>query len=197
VIFDTAPTGHTLRLLSLPEIMMAWTGGMLRHEARSSKLGSIMTRLGGGRTHGDDFGVIDTQADHAPGSRAAQITDILQARQQKLRRARELLLDATATAFLLALNPDRLSTLESRKAVESLERGHIPVAAVIVNRVLPADAAGGDFLEARRRQEAPYLEQIAREFAHLPRVVLPLSEEDVHGVEALRRTGEQLLKDVQ
>ncbi|MGE0041255.1 MAG: ArsA family ATPase [Vicinamibacterales bacterium] len=193
VIFDTAPTGHTLRLLSLPEIMMAWTDGLLRHEARSSKLGSLVTRLGGAPRHGDDFGVIDTPADHEPGSRAARINEVLLTRQRKLRRARELLLDATATAFLLVLNPDRLSTLESRKAIESLRRASVPVAAVVVNRVLPAEAGGGEFLEARRRQEAPYLRQIEQEFAELPRVVLPLSKEDVHGVDALRRTGEQLI----
>ncbi|MGE3273894.1 MAG: ArsA family ATPase [Vicinamibacterales bacterium] len=192
VIFDTAPTGHTLRLLSLPEIMMAWTDGMLQHDARAARFGSLLSRLGGGRARGDDFGVIDSQADYEPGSRAARINDILLARQRKLRKAREMLLDEAQTAFFLVLNPDRLSTLESRKAVEQLGRAKVPLAAVIVNRILPEEA-GGSFLEARRRQEAPYLMQIDREFAELPRVRLGLSQEDVHGVEALRRTGAALL----
>jgi arsenite/tail-anchored protein-transporting ATPase len=188
VMFDTAPTGHTLRLLSLPEIMSAWTDGLLRHQDRSSKLGSMLARLGGGRVGGDELSLLDTPADHEEGSRAARLTEVLRARQRKLRGARELLLDADTTAFLLVLNPDRLSILESQKAVQSLERVHVPMAAAIVNRVL-AEEGGGPFLEARRRQEAAYLLDIEHAFAGLPRRIVPLRAEDVHGVGALHQLG--------
>ena len=50
LIFDTAPTGHTLRLLSLPEIMAAWTDGLLKHQEHASKLGQALERLGGRRS---------------------------------------------------------------------------------------------------------------------------------------------------
>ena len=89
---------------------------------------------------------------------------------------------------LLVLNPDRLSVLESRKALRSLEQAHIPVAAVIVNRVL-REEPDGVFVGARRQQEAPYRLEIEQVFAHLPRTVVPLMPVDVHGVEPLRRFG--------
>ena len=187
LIFDTAPTGHTLRLLSLPEIMSAWTDGLLRHQERSSKLGAMLRRLGGGRVTGDELSLVETPADYEEGSRAARLNELLLARQRKLRRARDLLLDGDVTAFLLVLNPDRLSILESQKAVQSLERAHVPLASAIVNRVLPDE--GGTFLEARRRQEAAYLREIERVFAGLPRRLVPLRAEDVHGVDALRQLG--------
>jgi arsenite-transporting ATPase len=191
VLFDTAPTGHTLRLLSLPEIMMAWTEGLLRHRERSSRLSSVLKRLGGGAAQGDELSMIDAPADHHPESRAAKLQAILQARQRKLRTARDILLDAGKTAFVLVLNPDKLSILESRKALDSLERAHVPVAAVVVNRVLP-DEAEGAFLEARRRQEAPHRQEIERQFGHLPRIVVPLLPDDVTGLDALRRLGRLL-----
>jgi arsenite-transporting ATPase len=192
VVFDTAPTGHTLRLLSLPEIMMAWTDGLLQHQERSSKLSSVLKRFGGGAAGGDELSIIDAPADHHAGSRAERLNEILLARRRKLRIARELLLDGEATAFILVLNPDKLSILESRKALESLEHVHVPVAALVVNRVLPQEA-GGAFLEARRRQEAPYLAEIERVFAGLPRRFLPLLPDDVHGLDALRRVGTMLI----
>jgi arsenite-transporting ATPase len=190
VVFDTAPTGHTLRLLALPEIMAAWTDGLLRHDERATRLSSLVRRFGGPRR--DDVSLVGAGAGgHPEGTRAARLTEILRRRQAKLRAARERLLDPAATAFILVLNPDRLSILESRKALASLERAGIPVAAVVVNRVLPDDA-GGAFLEARRRQEEPYRRQIEEAFAGLPRLVVPLLPADVHGIEALRRFGERL-----
>ena len=191
VIFDTAPTGHTLRLLSLPEIMTAWTDGLLRHDERASRLSSVLRRFGGGPKGDDLLMAGGAPAGHAEDSRAARLTEILRVRQAKLRRARDLLLDPAATAFILVLNPDRLSILESRKALASLEGARVPVLGVVVNRVLPPDA-DGDFLAARRRQEAPYIEEIDRAFAHLPRLAVPLLPGDVHGIEALRTLGRRL-----
>jgi arsenite-transporting ATPase len=78
IIFDTAPTGHTLRLLSLPEIMSAWTDGLLKHRERSDKLGEVFGRLGGKRSpaKGDDLSYL---AEDAPGEndRDSRIRQIL------------------------------------------------------------------------------------------------------------------------
>ena len=135
--------------------------------------------------------LIDGAPDSPEDSRSARINQILLRRRRKFVRAREWLLDTTATAFLLVLNPDKLSILESRKALDLLEQFHVPVSAVVVNRILP-DEADGEFLRARRLQEEKYRSEIDREFARLPRIVLPLLPHDVYGRETLRRLGQML-----
>lgn len=193
VVFDTAPSGHTVRLLTLPEVMATWMDGLLRHRERSSRLGAMLGHLGGGRVQGDDLSLIDQAADHAPDSPEARVTALLQARRRTFVRARERLLDTERTAFLLVVNPDRLSLLESRRIVNTLKRFDLPVAALIVNRVLPETAdASGAFFEDRRNQEQAYLREIASAFASLPQVVIPLRPRDVHGLEALREVGTHL-----
>jgi len=187
-IFDTAPTGHTLRLLTLPEVMAAWTDGLLRHRQRSGRFASTLRHLGGGRVKGDEFGVIDQPEDHEEGSVEAKVNDILTTRRRLFIGARERLLDRQVSVFLLVLNPDKLSILESQKAVEVLARFDVPIAGLIVNRVLPGEASG-EFIEARRKQEAEYLEMIDREFARYPRLRIPLLPYDVNGLEALQRVG--------
>ena len=192
IVFDTAPTGHTVRLLSLSEVMAAWTDGLLGHRGRAQRLGSALRHLGGGRVKGDDLSLVDAAADYDENSREQELNDLLLARRRKFIRAREQLLDQQQSAFVLVLNPDRLSVLESVKANDTLRRVSIPVRAVIVNRVLPAEATG-DFLDARRRQEGPHLQEIDRVFAHLPRMRVPLLPDDIHGIDALQQLSELLL----
>ena len=191
IVFDTAPTGHTVRLLSLPDIMAAWTDGLLGHRERSARLGAALRHLGGGRVRGDELSRLEAAADHEPGSRDAQLDDLLQARRRKFIRAREQLLDRSRTAFISVLNPDRLSLLETVRAHDVLGRFSIPVRAVVVNRVLPDDAEG-EFLAARRRQEVRHLEEIERAFAGIPRVRIPLLPGDVHDLDTLRALGRRI-----
>ena len=196
VIFDTAPSGHTVRLLSLPEVMGAWTDGLLQHRKRSDRLSSALRHLGGGRVKGDDLSLIDSAADYEAGSREARLNDVLQARRRTFLVARERMVDTTVTAFLLVLNADKLSILESGKIRALLARFDLPVAAVIVNRLLP-DEAGGDFFRARREQEIVYRREIDEMFDDLPRIAVPLLSHDVHGLETLRQMGRLLIGEHQ
>jgi len=193
VVFDTAPTGHTLRLLSLPDIMMAWTEGLLRHNQRSSDLSAKLKLFNANLQSEDQTLLGDVPFEYSGSTRETRITDILRSRQRKLRRASDLLLDRSASAFILVLNPDKLSLLESQKAVAALEQVHVPIEAVVVNRVMPDDADGG-FVDARRRQESIYRNAIDRAFSNLHRRILPLLSDDVIGIDALRHMGQLLTK---
>jgi len=191
VVFDTAPTGQTLRLLSLPEIMAAWTDGLIRHREKSDEMGNVLGRMGGGgaRRGGDDLSHFDQTHEPESGDpRFAQLRETLLKRRRTFGRARRLLLDEGSTAFVLVLIPERLPVLETRRAVEALERFHVPVVGLVVNRVLPEGPLGA-FLEERRRQEGQYLEQIRRDFATFPTVQVPLFSKDVGGLDALREVG--------
>lgn len=188
VIFDTAPSGHTVRLLSLPEVMGAWMDGLLRRREHAGRLSATLRHLGGGRAGGDELALIDEPRDQPPDSRDARIQDRLQARRRIFLAARERLVDAAETAFLLVLNADKLSILESRRAAALLERFNVGVWGVVVNRLLPDDAEGA-FLDARRAQERVHRAEIERAFGRLPRAAVPLLASDVRGAAALRRIG--------
>ena len=149
VVFDTAPSGHTVRLLSLPEVMSAWMDGLLRHRERSSRLGAMLGHLGGKPGQGDDLSLIDARADHPRDSPESRINDVLQARRRKFIVARERLLDAAGTAFMLVVNPDRLAILESRRVVDMLARFDLP--RVVAHRQPRPAGHRGCFRRVRRR----------------------------------------------
>ena len=193
VIFDTAPTGHTLRLLSLPEIMAAWTDGLLRSRERSDALGRAVERLDRRREgKGDQLSWFDDAEESDGDERTRRIREVLLERRRRFSHARRLLLDPAETAFVLVLVPEKLPILESEKARDVLRAHRVPIAGVVVNRVLPASPLG-DFLERRRGQEQEYLARIDRGFADLPRIRVPLLARDVQGVDSLREVGAHLL----
>ena len=196
IIFDTAPTGHTLRLLALPEIMAAWTTGLLKSRERSDSLGKAVDRLRGReQASGDELAWFDDVKEEVTDERTQKIQEVLLERQRRFSKARRLLLDPEITAFILVLIPEKLPILESEKTHAVLRQHKIPVAGLVVNRTLPNNQALGEFLESRRSQEAEYLGQIDRTFSKLPQVRIPLLSRDVQGIDALREIAQHLLID--
>ncbi|MEC9242876.1 MAG: ArsA family ATPase [Gemmatimonadota bacterium] len=195
LIFDTAPSGHTIRLLSLPEVLGAWSDGMLGHRDRSRKLGELLNVFGRDHSREDEFGMIGGSKEEPDDSRDGRIQDILLTRRRKFHRARELLTDPAITAFLLVINAERLPILESKKTLNLLDRFNIPVTGMIVNRLLPPEA-DGEFLRERRLQEDEYRAEIDQTFAGLRRIYLNLLPHDVHGLETLRKIGKAIMEQL-
>jgi arsenite-transporting ATPase len=195
LIFDTAPSGHTIRLLSLPELMAAWTDGMLGHRDRSKRLGELLKLFGSKHLKEDELGMMDGPQDEPDDGRDSQIQDILLNRRRKFHRARELLTDPAVTAFLPVLTAERLPILESEKTLDLLKKFDVPVAGMIVNRLIPPDAEG-EFLRERRLQEDEYRKEIDQTFSELQRVYLPLLSHDVHGVDTLRKIGKTIVQQL-
>lgn len=164
LIFDTAPTGHTIRLLSLPELMGIWIEGMLE---KRNKTNENYTQLLNDGEPVDD-----------------PIYDVLKTRQKRFKQARDVLLDGHKTGFVFVLNPERLPILETKKAIQLLDKYHLHVRTLIVNKVLPEEA-DGEFLTQRKAHEKQYLEQIEETFPDKHLLYVPLFSRDITTKEQL------------
>lgn len=187
LIFDTAPTGHTLRLLTLPEAMAAWTQGMLKHDQKSQALSGVLAHLAPKAGKDIDNPLADPQelATAQMSERSKGITETLLNRQRLFQRTRRMLKDSEQTALLFVLTPEKLPILETERAVKALADERLPLAGIIINRVLPAHA-DGEFLAHRRAQEQQHLGEIEHLFSKLPRFTVPLQATDIQGIEALK-----------
>nr|WP_181691701.1 TRC40/GET3/ArsA family transport-energizing ATPase [Natronomonas sp. LN261] len=117
VVVDTAPTGHTLRLLELPEVMDSMLGRLLSmRESVSGMVGNI-----GGLFGGDDSAEAGTES--------------LTALSERIERLRAALEDPERTDFRVVMIPEEMSVTESGRLIERLEGFGIPVGTVVVNRV--------------------------------------------------------------
>lgn len=177
IIFDTAPTGHTLRLLTLPENMSIWMSGLISRRKKVNALGKMWRNVAGAAAGSDT-------------AKPDPVLDALHERKHRFERAREVMTDPEQTGFVFVIVPERLPILETERAVATLAKYQIPVGAIIVNRVLPA--IDEPFLARRRERESGYLDTIADTFKGVPLFRLPLLDSDVVGIAGLRSLADLL-----
>jgi arsenite-transporting ATPase len=160
IIFDTAPTGHTLRLLSLPELLGGWLDKLIEKREKAVKLLQIANRD------------VKKPVSEDP------VVSILSKRKDSLEKARETLIDSAHISFVFVLNPEKMPLEETKKAVAVLEKYHIPVNDIVVNRILP-DHMTDTFWQARKTLEKQYLSEIDNSFKKQRIIKIPLLDSDV------------------
>src|SRR5699024_5539497 len=163
IVFDTAPTGHTLRLLSVPEVIAVWTDGLLRPNHRSEQLGTVLAHLTPGRDVDNVLKGPENPTTAALDERSKELANTLQARQSLFHRTRRLLHDKEQTAFYFVITPERLPVLETARAVQALTEVGVNVEGVIINRILPESIDQGFWQQHQQRQKE-YLAEIEQRF---------------------------------
>lgn len=180
VVFDTAPTGHTARLMALPEIMTFWTEGLLTRRTKAEKFGAAIRAL-----DGDD----DPQS-ASGANRDRRIRQMLYRRKTRFETMRNVLTDAKLTSFVIVLIPERVPVLETIELYESLRETGIDVGGFVINRVSPTDA--GEFLASRREREEHHITALRTQLPKVPVDIVPLLIRDLVGTAALTELSEQL-----
>lgn len=157
IVFDTAPTGHTLRLLTLPELLEGWMSSLVKKRKKVVGMSKMISR----KYDEED-----------------PVLAILMKRQERLGRIRKILIDSGNLSIRFVLNAERLPIEETRKAVAMLEKYNLPVDTLVINRILP-DGKDDPFWISKKKQEAEYLEIIETSFPGKHLIRIPLMESDM------------------
>ena len=183
VVFDTAPSGHTARLMALPEIMSAWTEGLLRRRGRSERFGAALRGL---EDRDAAEAVVGSARLPEPAEeRDAQIRRILLRRRERFESLRTVLVDERRCAFVIVLAAERLPVLETVELHRQLVGAGVRVGALVVNKRSPSDAGG--LLADRRALEDAHLATLRESLPDIPLLQVPLLPGDIVGEEALDR----------
>lgn len=167
VVFDTAPTGHTLRELSMP---FDWSG-------------YISNQIKNRRELSEALGFVYDE----------KMVEDLEVEKLRYDQSVKGLSDASISAFMMVLLPEKLPIEETDRALEDLSKFGINVPALIINEVIPKDVLQGNwFLERRRATQDRYLEEIERRFPGLKKREVPLYETDIYGLDRIRMVGRDL-----
>lgn len=183
IIFDTAPTGHTLRLLVLPEMMGAWTDGSLAQQRRQAKLRSVTNHLDSHNQKHQKHDVANPFA-QKKSDRWEQAVSVLEKRKQLFRQAGQLLHDRTKTAIVLVMTADVLPLAETRRAIEQLEDSKLTPAAIVINQLIKPTQSD-EFWQRRADRQQQLMQDIEQSFVRYPLYPIYLQQTDIRGTEAL------------
>ncbi len=173
VVFDTAPTGHTLQLLQLPEVMESMIGTALRMRMRFTKMvDTVKTLFGKG-------GEVDSGVEQ------------LERMKERVKAARRVMRDPSRTAFNFVLLPEAMSVAETRRAVERVEESGMQVSRLFVNKLVP-EQPDCPFCTSRRAMQQDHLVEIRELFGDRDVVTVPLFSTEVQGIDRLRHMADAM-----
>lgn len=170
IVFDTAPTGHTLRLLQFPSTLEKGLGKMMALKNRFGGLISQVSRMFGSE---EEFG-------------EDAIMGKLEGMQDVIEQVNKQFRDPDLTTFVCVCIPEFLSLYETERLVQELARFEIDTHNIIINQVLFEEDVESKLLRARMRMQKKYLDQFYELYEDFHITLLPLLPEEVRGIESLK-----------
>lgn len=160
-IVDTAPTGHALRLLALPQLLDEW----IKVLAKMRWKYRYMVESFSGKYNPDEG------------------DDFLVEMKKTVKRIENLLKDKTRCEFIAVTIPEDMAILETERLLSNLSTYGIKVRQLVVNNVL--ESGDCNFCRERKKEQEKYINQIRKKFSNLKTIIVPLQAREVKGIESL------------
>lgn len=173
IVFDTAPTGHTLRFLALPEIIEKWADKIIRMHRLTGGIRALM------------FGAKEGE----------KMREELEKFRRRVLHVRRILCNPDVTRFTLVTIPEKMGVNETVRAHESLTEFNLPVSGCVINRMTPD--LNHSFIQTRRENERNNVEQLKSNLPELYLHEVELKDSDIHGIDSLREMSSLLHGDIE
>ncbi|KAL1208635.1 ATPase GET3C [Cardamine amara subsp. amara] len=178
IVFDTAPTGHTLRLLSLPDFYDSSISKITKLKKKITEAASAFKSVFG-KTK-------EIQQQEAPNE--------LDQLKERMEKVRNVFRDVNTTEFVIVTIPTVMAINESSRLHASLRKENVPVQRLIVNQLLPQSESDCKFCSMRRKEQTRVLGLIQNdtELSGLKLIQSPLLDAEIRGVPALKFMGDRI-----
>ncbi|RRR69887.1 MAG: ArsA family ATPase [Candidatus Viridilinea halotolerans] len=171
VVVDAAPTGETVRLLTMPETFSWYAGRVMDWEPQTLKAARPLVK------------------------QLVPVSDMfatLERLTKGVEALRENLTDPEVSSYRLVINPERMVIKEAQRAATYLALFGYPVDGVVLNRVIPVEQAEGEFMRELARIQQGYRKLAYDLFQPLPIWEGPYYARDLAGIEDLSMVGHKL-----
>jgi arsenite-transporting ATPase len=174
VVIDAAPTGETVRLLSMPDAFQWYAGRIAALQSNTLNLARPLVKA------------------FLP---SAEVLDAVQLLSERVKALREVLSNADISSYRPVVNPERMVIKEALRAETYLALFGYPIDGVVCNRVLPAGPYQDPFLQEMYHSQEKLRRHIAQTFAPLPIWEAPYYAHEPLGLEQLAELALALFGD--
>lgn len=171
-LLDTAPTGHTLRLLTLPELLDDWIKFLAKLRW---KYHAMVERFSRGKEQ-----------------RVAKADEFLLEMKRTVKKVQKLLRDPEKTTFVAVAIPEAMGVEETKDLIKSLNQSKIPIQHIIINNIVPNEKSS--FLQSRRRVQERYINELKKSFPNFTITEIELEADEIRGKEKLISLGKKLFE---
>ncbi|HEY0730731.1 MAG TPA: TRC40/GET3/ArsA family transport-energizing ATPase, partial [Pyrinomonadaceae bacterium] len=166
IILDTAPTGHLIRFLELPEVALSWIRTFMKLLLKYQNV-----------------------------VRATEVAEELVALSKSIKRVLALLTDQESCEFVAVAIPERMSLEETSDLAKSLDKLKVPLRKLLINGVVSEDAAKQcRFCKARRKGQMEVADEFCKKFRRrsIELFLAPQQPHEITGAKALQNHFESL-----
>ena len=171
-ILDTAPTGHTLRLLTLPELLDNWIKFLANLRW---KYHYMVDRLSRNKI-----------------KKTEQADEFLLEMKRTVMKVQKLLRNPDKTSFVVVTIPEDMAVEETKDLIKDLIKSKIPVKHIVINNIVPEDDSL--FLKARRKIQKKYINKIRKFFSGLTITEIQMEPDEIRGKDKLNTLGGKLFR---
>jgi len=179
IVFDTAPTGHTLRFLSFPTVLEKALGKLSSLSGRLGPMINQMSSLMGGQVDGTD-----------------DMFSKLESMREVITEVNSQFKDPEKTTFVCVCISEFLSLYETERLIQELTAYEIDTHNIVVNQLLfPKSTSDCEHCNVRHKMQRKYLNEaheLYDEFFHI--IQLPLLTEEVRGPQKLKDFSKMLVQ---
>jgi arsenite-transporting ATPase len=180
LILDAAPTGETLKLLSLPDHMNWYVEKVFPIQRRAAKLVRPFA------SRAKSLPPLPEDSVFAAGQRF----------YEAIASVEEILTDRESASVRLVLNAEKMVIAEARRAYTYLNLYDYGVDALVVNRLLPKSVSDPYFARWHDAQ-ARHMRTIKESFDPIPILTARLFDREMFGLEALSALAEDVFEDAE